>query len=206
MSDATKAREADPWWGTTESAITPEPEPAPRPRATTPRRRSSRAGALPFVFGILLAPLWLVGRIVRRSPRIRSMLLKLAVVAAILAMLTCSVGVILINNIVVGRTAELGELEDQRRELRRDNALLGAQKARLEAPDVVYKRAQRLGMVATQDVPDFVYLFGKSRTMNARQRQRVTAHAARRQQANAAVAKEGADGDGASKQSTGDTK
>jgi hypothetical protein len=184
---------ADPWWGGEldhgggrPAGRAPQPAPT-RQRRPLLRRRGSGVGWL--LLGLLVAPLDLLGRLVRRSPRLRRMLLRLAVVAVILALLASSVGVILINNFVIGRTAELGELEDRRRELRRDNAVLGAQAARLEAPDIVYRRATRdLGMVRTEDVPEFVYLFDGSRALTSRQRQQIAARRSAAAQARAARA------------------
>lgn len=184
MSDTTLSHNADPWWGNANS----DHDSAPRDRSNSERQLSNskktkrsrgrkRSGVGWFVLALLLAPLIGIHRLVARSQRLRRLCMWLAVVITVLFVLASSVGVILINNVVVGRTVELGELEDARRELRRDNALLGAQKARLEAPDVVYRRARAIGMVATTEVPDFIYLYGDSRTMNARQRRQVAVNA-----------------------------
>lgn len=186
---------ADPWWGPDERAPAPvfdERASAPAARGTAPRRRGgerrtgfARVGWL--VVGLLVAPIDVLRRLLVRSPRLRSWAIRFVVVLSILTVLACSVGVILINNVVIGRTAELGELDDRRRELRRDNALLGARAARLSSPDVVFRRATReLGMVPTDDVPQFIYLVPGSRTLTPLQRQRV---AARVQRQRAAAAK-----------------
>ncbi len=188
---------ADPWWGLDDTNPPPaqsldEPVAARAPRGTsTPRRRRERRTGVARVgwllLGLLVAPIDLLRGLLRRSPRLRSWAIRLAVVVGILTVLACSVGVILINNVVIGRTAELGELDDRRRELRRDNALLGARAARLSSPDVVFRRATReLGMVQTDDVPQFIYLVPGSRTLTPLQRQRV---AARVQRQRAAAAK-----------------
>jgi hypothetical protein len=188
---------ADPWWGFDDPAPTAAPsfdEPVvarPSRAGSTPRRRRERRSGIArlgwLLLGLLVAPFDLLRGLLARSPRLRSWAIRLAVVLAILTVLACSVGVILINNVVIGRTAELGELDDRRRELRRDNALLGAQAARLSSPDVVFRRASReLGMVPTEDVPQFIYLVPGSRTLTPLQRQRV---AARVQRQRAAAAK-----------------
>ncbi len=201
---------ADPWWGDdpVEAVLTGPPPRGARRSSTAPRRqrrrRSERRGSGIgwLLVGVVAWPFDLLGRLVRRSPRLRRVLVRLAVVVAVLAVLACSVGVILINNVVIGRTAELGELDDRRRELRRDNAVLGAQAARLEAPDLVHRRATKeLGMVTTDTVPPFVYLYDGSRTLNARQRRRVAQRAA---QAAAADPKGGAAKAAASKQQAAD--
>jgi hypothetical protein len=116
------------------------------------------------------------------------MVVRAVVLLAICVVLASSVGVILINNVVIGRTAELGALDDRRRELRRDNAVLGAQSARLKAPDLVRKRAVRQGMVPTGQVPDFIYMFDGSRVLTPLQRRRIAAQAERRREAAAAAA------------------
>lgn len=178
--------DADPWWGTTAPEQVANPPGAKAARTPRARRRSGIGWLL---LGLLVAPFDLFGRLVRRSPRLRRIMVRLAVVAAILVVLTCSVGVILINNVVIGRTAELGELEDRRRELRRDNAVLGAQAAGLETPGIVYRRATRdLGMVRTESVPEFVYLYDASRMLTEHRRQRIAAAAAERRQSEAASA------------------
>lgn len=165
--------DADPWWG--DGAAQPATTTA-KARPRTPRT-GRRTGIGWILLGIVVAPLDLLRRLVRRSPRVRRLLVRVAVLGVILVILACSVGVILINNVVIGRTAELGELDDRRRELRRDNAVLGARAARLEAAEVVYRRAKELGMVRTGEVPEFVYLYDASRTLTNRQRLRVAQRA-----------------------------
>lgn len=184
--DRDGAHDHDPWWGAG-AASEAATEPAVRDARRAPRPRRTGIGWL--LLGLLVAPFDLFGRLLRRSPRLRRVVMRLAVVAAILAVLTCSVGVILINNVVIGRTAELGELEDRRRELRRDNAVLGAQAAGLETPGIVYRRATRdLGMVRTENVPEFVYLYDASRMLTEHRRRRLAAAAAKRREAAVAAA------------------
>ncbi len=182
---------ADPWWTTDEPAATA----AVRERAVAGRAgrattiRSSRSRIRWLLLRLLVAPVDWFRRLLARSPRLRRVMVRITVVTAICAILVSSVGVILINNVVIGRTAELGKLEDRRRELRRDNALLGAQAARLEAPDVVFRRAaNELGMVRPDSVPAFMYLVPGSRTITPAQRQRIAERArVRRERAAARV-------------------
>lgn len=194
MSQATKQHGADPWWGIEEPVVpAPAPVQPPRRRASRSRRgrggTAARAGTGWVLLGLVLAPLDMFRRLVQRSPRLRRLLLRVVVVLAVLTVLACSVGVILINNVVIGRTAELGRLEDRRRELRRANAVLGAQAARLESPELVRRLAtEELGMVPTSEVPQFVYLFDGSRTITPFQRRRIAARAAQRRREAAATA------------------
>lgn len=195
-STRTAAHDADPWWG---EAPTPAPkvaEPAvdqPRrrraPRGVTRTTRTSRNGAGMKPLGLVAAPLQMALRVVARSERLRRLAFRLAVVLCILGVLACSVGVILINNVVMGRTAELGELEDRRRELRRENALLSAEAARQAASTVVVRRAEReLGMVPTRVLPQFIYLDPANRALTPLQRRRVAARVAREERIAAAAA------------------
>jgi cell division protein FtsL len=125
------------------------------------------------LLGIALAPLQLLGRRVAASPRMRRLGIRLLVLTVVLVFLASSVGVILINNVVIGRTAELGKLDTSRRELRRDNALLGAESAKLSSQSVVQKRArQDLGMVPTPELPQFIYLDPASHALTPFQLQR----------------------------------
>jgi cell division protein FtsB len=188
---------ADPWWGFDEPVL-PDAPVASAPTSGRSRRASgARTGGVArrrrrsglsrvgwILIGVLLAPIDLLRRLLARSPRLRRLAIRAAVVLAVLTVLACSVGVILINNVVIGRTAELGELDDRRRELRRENAVLGAKAARLSSPDVVFRRATKeLGMVRTDDVPQFIYLVPGSRTLTPWQRQRVAERAQQRRDA-----------------------
>lgn len=167
--------EADPWWGEQQPTFVDELEPV----AVPTRRRSRRArrtGIGWWLLALLAAPPRALGRLVARSPRLRRLGVRVAVIGLVLAFLGCSVGVILINNVVIGRTAELGELEDRRRELRRDNALLAAEGAKLGQPTVVWRRAEReLGMIHPDDLPKFIYLVPGSHPLTPLQRQKVRA-------------------------------
>lgn len=185
----TTSSAADPWWGSDEP-IDASVAAAPRRRVNRPRQRPGRrrSGTGRVLLGILLLPLVWLRRVVQRSPLLRRIVMRAIVLSVICVVLASSVGVILINNVVIGRTAELGKLDDRRRELRRDNAVLGAQSARLKAPDLVRSRAVKQGMVPTTQVPDFVYMFDGSRVLTPLQRRRIAAAAkARREAAAAAV-------------------
>ncbi len=189
---------ADPWWGIDDhepANVASNPGTLRRARrsgtvSSHSRRRQrgmSRLGWL--LLGLLVAPIDLLRRMLARSPRLRRLAARLVVVLAVVMVLACSVGVILINNVVIGRTAELGELDDRRRELRRDNALLGAKSARLSSPDVVFRRATKeLGMVRTDDVPQFIYVVPESHTLTPWQRQKRTANLRAAHEAKAAAA------------------
>lgn len=181
-------RIADPWWGLDEPAGAPMVDDVLAPTAQARRRSQTSAARSPrrqrglparirwLLLGLVVVPIDATRRVLARSPRLRRLATRLAVIVAILLVLACSVGVILINNFVIGRTAELGELDDRRSELRRENAVLGAQVAKLSAPDVVFRRATReLGMVPTDDVPQFIFLVPGSRTLTPLQRRRVAA-------------------------------
>lgn len=208
MSDATRrVREdvaADPWWGETQPTAIDALEPT---RQRVRRRvRRTRTGIGWRILGLLARPFVALGRRARRSERMRGLAARLVVVLLVLVVVGSSVGVILINNVVIGRTAELGKLDEQRRELRRKNALLGAKAAKLSAPPVVFRRAEQdLGMLRTSDLPQFIYLDPTSRTLTPLQRTRVAASLARRRAAAERPARvapttstAGADGDSAS--------
>lgn len=188
--------EHDPWWGdSTRPATAREPAPSRRSRA-----RRARTGIGWSILRVLAAPLRMLAARAARSPFVRRLVVRLAVLLVVVTFLACSVGVILINNVVIGRTAELGELDDRRRELRRDNALLGAEAARLSAPPLVVRRAERdLGMVRTGQLPQFVYLDPGSRRLTPLQRRRVAAREARlraRSQAAGGATSQGSPGAG----------
>jgi cell division protein FtsB len=194
--------EADPWWGDPQPTLADldlDPVLAqPRRRTTGSPSRSRRPRRAPRartgigwrILRLLLAPLRTSARRLAASPRVRRAMVRLAVLAFVLVFLACSVGVILINNVVIGRTAELGKLDDERRELRRDNALLGAESAQLSAPPVIFRRAERdLGMVRTTDLPQFVWLDPASRTLTPLQKLRFANRAARIRARRAAAAR-----------------
>lgn len=181
--------DADPWWSDPQPTLADVDVPQAAPR----RRRQVQTRTSPgwTILRLLVAPLRIVAGHASRSPRVRRLALRLAVVLVVVTFLACSVGVILINNVVIGRTAELGELDDRRRELRRENALLGAESAQLSAPPVVVRRAERdLGMVRAHDLPQFIYLVPASRALTDFQRMRVASRAERLRLRAAAAAEE----------------
>ncbi|MEO6867298.1 MAG: hypothetical protein ABI200_04685, partial [Gaiellales bacterium] len=171
--------DADPWWG--DAPVAPGAPASitgtgtavkPRPRRAAKRR--VRKGVGWVVLGLLLAPPRWLGARMLASAYMRKLLLRGGILLLIGVFLACSVGVILINNVVIGRTAELGTLDDSRRELRRDNALLGAQAAKLSVPPVVVRRATRdLGMVRNPAMPKFVYFDNDHRRLTPGQRRRI---------------------------------
>jgi hypothetical protein len=179
---------ADPWWGE------PEPTVAAAPGVEVPVRgrrrvRRARSGLGWTLLGLAVAPLLLLTRFVARTPRLRRAFLRLVLVAVVLLFLAGSVGVILINNVVIGRTAELGKLDSQRRELRRDNAILGAESAKLLQPNVVFSRAAKdLGMKRSPTLPQFVYIDPSSHQLTQYQRNLRAARRARAVQGTAATA------------------
>ncbi|MCW2928040.1 MAG: hypothetical protein JWM86_2008 [Thermoleophilia bacterium] len=189
---------ADPWWGGDVDVDgtgfvdldAPVTIPATSTAARRPARRSApRSRVLPAVLGLLALPFLALVATIRRSPRLRRYAVRMLVLGAILTALACSVGVILINNVVIGRTAELGRLDDQRRELRRENALLGAEAAQLSAPQVIERKARmELGMVRPDRLPRFIFLDPASRTLTPLQRRLVAARNARLEAARAAAA------------------
>jgi cell division protein FtsL len=130
--------------------------------------------ALPF------ALLW--GRL-HRSEMARRIGFRAIVLVGVLTIVAGAVGVILINNVVIGRTAELGRLDSERRELRRDNALLSAQAARQSSPARVSALARsRLKMAPSERMPTFVYLHPRSSRLTRAQRQQIRRRAAAREQ------------------------
>jgi hypothetical protein len=171
------ATNADPWWNADTASIDLDaPVVRPSGSAATRRRRPVRQGLVPVLLAVLTAPLrWIVRRF-QRSARLRRLGARALVLGAVLCIIAGSVGVILLNNVVIGRTAELGKLDDQRRELRRDNAGLNAKTSRLSAPDVVVKKAEKeLGMVNSPEMPKYIYLLPDSRPLTPEQRRAVAA-------------------------------
>jgi len=123
---------------------------------------------------VLTAPLRLLVRWARTSARVRRAGIRAVVFLCMFAIVAGSVGVILLNNVVISRTAELGRLDDDRRELRTANALLGAEAARRSATPVIIKRAANdLGMVKPTSMPTFMYLDRESRTLTPAERAKV---------------------------------
>lgn len=206
MSTSTRTPQdhgADPWWGDADLSGTPlvirEPvatDPLVAPRART--RTRGRRRRIPVWVRMLVLPIVLVGAAFRRWPRLRRIALRLALVGAVMAVVSGSVGVILLNNVVIRRTAELGKLDEERRELRRDNAVLGANAAKGSSQATVVRRAQRMGMVRSGVAPTYTYLDPASAELTpALRAKRAQIAAARR--ARAAAAEAAATNQGASK-------
>lgn len=173
MSTSTNrpAHGADPWWGE------PEPEVAvgfdsPIPVSTAsarPRRRAATRS--PWWMRLLRLPFVAFGRAVRRSPSLRKALLRLVILTVVALGIAGSVGVILINNVVIDRTAELGRLDQERRELRRDNAVLDAEAARKSSQTVIVNKAEKqLGMRRAAGAPVYTFLDPESSDIAAKQR------------------------------------
>lgn len=168
--------DADTWWsddtGTVDLDRTaPSPLPSPRRSTRPPVRRRRGVGRLLRIF---VAPLLLVSQLMDRSPALRRLGVRIAIVSVMLCIIGGSVGVILINNLVIGRTAELGELDDRRRELRRENALLSAKRARLSAAPVIVRQAEaKLGMTQVSAMPKYIFMDPASRELTELQRRRV---------------------------------
>lgn len=204
MSSSTRTPQdhgADPWWGDTDDLSgTPlvvgdplmvDPLVAPRGRTRTRARRRRT----PVWVRLLVLPMVLVGAAFRRWPRLRRIALRLALVGAVVAIVGGSVGVILLNNVVIRRTAELGKLDEERRELRRDNAVLGAQAAKGSSQTQVVRRAQRMGMVRSGVAPTYTYLDPASAeltpALRAKRARIAEARRARAAAAEAAATKQG---------------
>lgn len=178
---------ADPWWGETDSEpIAFDAPVATMPtaaRSRAPRRARARRSARPWWMRLLALPFVAFGRAVRRSPRLRKLLVRLLIVAVVAAAVACSVGVILLNNVVIHRTAELGKLDQERRELRRDNAVLDAQAARKSSQTQIVARAEALGMKRATGAPNYNYLDPQSSDIAAKNRALAAARANRAVQA-----------------------
>ncbi|MCW2974059.1 MAG: hypothetical protein JWN72_2332 [Thermoleophilia bacterium] len=162
---------ADPWWGGEEATAAtgafgaPVASGRPKPAATRPRRRRS-----PFA-RLFALPLTLLGDAMQRSPTVRRLVRRFVVIVALGCVTAGAVGVILVNNIVISRSAELGTLDQERRDFQRENAVLNAQTAKLSAPQLVMIKARRtLGMVESPQLPSYIYLQPCSHELTAAQR------------------------------------
>ncbi len=115
--------------------------PAPRPRrgraATVPRARAAA-----------------------RAQGIMRTLGTATIVAVLVAsLLLLAATSILLNNVVIQRSVELGKLDDARRSFRTENAMLAARIAHLSAPPRVIQRAERrLQMTPAAGMATFIYL------------------------------------------------
>ncbi|MCW2950144.1 MAG: hypothetical protein JWN41_1157 [Thermoleophilia bacterium] len=167
----------DPWWGFDETLDANATATAATASAAARRRAGAGRAKRPLWLRLLTAPLTLLGRQMQRSARVRSWVKRIVVLGALLCIIGGAVGVILLNNLVISRSATLGRLDQERRDLQRENAVLGARTAQLSAPQLVMRRANtELGMIESPTVPNYIYLQPCSRQLSVVQRM----HAARR--------------------------
>lgn len=171
---------ADAWWDLAPTAG--QRTAAPGATRRSGRRKAGRRSAVARVAGALLAvPRRVVGRS-RANARFRRFAILVGSGLGILAATTFAVGVIMLNNVVIERSAELGELDSRRRELRTENALLAAEIAKLSAPPRVVKLARkRLDMVPSPEMAEFIYLDAANRPLTAERRRQLVRRALRRQ-------------------------
>jgi len=166
---------ADPWWGTDDSLSQTGAfdilSPAAAPARPAPGRRRPARRKRPLVLRLLALPLTLVADGMRRSDRFRTLVRRFSVLVVLGCVIGGAVGIILVNNLVISRSAELGELDQERRDLQRDNAILYAETAKLSAPQVIMLRARKtLGMIESPTIPDYIYLEPCSHQLTAAQR------------------------------------
>jgi cell division protein FtsL len=153
-----------------------KPAPARATRARSRRRRKA--------VGIGRRIVVAFGEMVRDNPVVRRVSRRVVIFVLIVLMISIAVGVITLNNLVISRSAELGQLDTERRDLRIRNAMLGADIARLAAPPRIVKRARKdLGMAPPDSMASFVYLNPANRSLTPRQRARLEARRERRDNA-----------------------
>ncbi len=156
MTDDRRRRmsDADPWWSAmSESAAAIRPDrdlnvsQAVMPNFESrrnARRRRREASLKVRIF---------------RSKKFRQIRKRTMIALMLATFVSGCVSVIMLNNLVISRSVELGELDSERRELRTDNALLSAEIARLSAPPRVAKEARKkLGMQPSPVMARFIYL------------------------------------------------
>ena len=184
---ANDAIDHDPWWGDLEShPVVERVKAAGRKSVITPTRRAVRRAtpaSKPTSLGARVVTE--ITRSARNSHRFRRAVVVTGIAAIVLFGLTCSVGVIMLNNLVIRRSAELDSLDNSRKKLRTDNAKLSADNARLSAPPRVSALAQkRLGMIPSLKMPEFIFLDPDNNPTqpagNGRRRRRAAAAAAAR--------------------------
>lgn len=118
------------------------------------------------------------------NSRFRRFTTTIGVTLAIVLVVGCAVLVIMLNNVIIKRTNELGELDRSRRQLRTDNALLAAEIARLSAPPRVVRLARKqLGMVPSETMARFIYLDPANQPMTEERRRRIARRARRQRRA-----------------------
>lgn len=145
---------SDGWW----EIPSPPQWIAERPHGSRARRKRTKRAFPLRVLRTLAVPV--LALVVGCRDRVPKRVYTALVVGAVgISIVGWSLGVILLNNIVIQRSAELGSLEKERRILRTENALLSAEAARLSAPPRVIARARvRLGMIENKTMPRFLYL------------------------------------------------
>ena len=98
-----------------------------------------------------------------RSERLQRTGVRVAIAAGLAVIILGGVGVIMLNNVVIKRTAELGQLDTDRDQLQVDNAQDSAKIAQLSAPTrIVYLGEHTYGMVESTTMQQFVWLHPKS--------------------------------------------
>jgi hypothetical protein len=166
---AATQRTADEWW---ESLVLERPATGGAaavqalPAGGTRGRRSERAGAARVLRGasVLAAVGAAIGDRMAANQRFRRAVIGLVVLVVLLTGTLLSVGVIVLNNQVIERSAELGRLDHTRRDLRTDNALISAEIARLSAPPrIVALARRRLGMEPSPTMTRYIYLDDRDR-------------------------------------------
>jgi hypothetical protein len=101
-----------------------------------------------------------VVRIIAASRRLRRAALVSTVLVVVAVGLSVCLGVIMLDDVVISRSADLGRLDTQRKELRTENAEMSAKTAQLSAPPLVMRLAEKhLGMVPSPTVGKFIYLY-----------------------------------------------
>jgi cell division protein FtsL len=175
MSTRRRTHERTSWIAGATEALTASGAVASPARARTGRRKRSGRVRRPS----------LLRRVVTRANtnvRFRRLLIGLFTTVVVVTAVACSVFVIMLNNIVIERSAELGELDHKRRELRTENAQIAADIARLSAPPRVRRLAvKRLKMQAAPRMARFIYLDPGNQPMTAARRRLLERRAARRE-------------------------
>ncbi|MBC7644282.1 MAG: cell division protein FtsL [Thermoleophilia bacterium] len=154
----------DPWWGDLDpqrvaervTTVTGDAPITPRAPARRPVRapRSTGGGKS---FGARVATE--ISRSARNNHRFRRIMVATVITLIVIFGLSCSVGVIMLNNLVIRRSAELDSLDTSRKKFRTDNAKLSADNARLSSPPRVTALARkRLGMIPAMKMAQFIFL------------------------------------------------
>ena len=178
------ASSADPWWG----VIDDEQQPAPEAVRESARQSGAPMQRIPVrevrqrlqpiaeqssrvVETVRSSRAVKRARSMRVSDRARRIMVIASGVLVVLLGFACSFGVITLNNIVIKRSAELGKLEKQRKDLRSENALISADVARLAAPPLVTAKARKkLKMVTPSEMPQFIWEDPRNQTITPQMR------------------------------------